>query len=290
MPMPIIDAQVHAYAADTPDRPWAGAPNWPAHVTGDEMVAAMDAVGVDGAILISAYSIYRYDASYAVEVRNAHPGRFALVKPVDPSDPAAAETIAAWKETDGTVGTRILMNHESSRDPDDPGIAVIVRESARLGLPVNLLCWGRLDAGMALVDRYPGTFFILDHMGLLQPHAPPAPPEPFAELPKVLELARRENAVIKISGACTLSHAGYPYPDVWDPLARIFDAWGIERCLWGTDWTRTAAHLSYAQGVDPFRLTDRLTESERAVLMGGACTKVYGWAPRVRGRSSGNPN
>ena len=290
MPTPIIDAQVHAYAADTPDRPWAGAPNWPAHVTGDEMVAAMDAVGVDGAILISAFSIYRYDASYAVEVRNAHPGRFALVKPVDPSDPAAAETIAAWKETDGTVGTRILMNHESSRGPDDPGFAVIVRESARLGLPVNLLCWGQLDAGIALVDRYPGTFFILDHMGLLQPHAPPAPPEPFAELPKVLELARRENAVIKISGACTLSHAGYPYPDIWDPLARIFDAWGIERCLWGTDWTRTAAHLSYAQGVDPFQLTDRLTESERAVLMGGACTKVYGWAPRVRGRSSGNPN
>ena len=62
-------------------------PNWPDHVTGDEMVAAMDKVGVDGAIFISAFSMYRYDASYAVEVQRAHPGRFAIVKPVDPDDP-----------------------------------------------------------------------------------------------------------------------------------------------------------------------------------------------------------
>ena len=47
----IIDSQVHAYEANTPERPWHTVPNWPDHVTGDEMVAAMDRVGVDGAIL-----------------------------------------------------------------------------------------------------------------------------------------------------------------------------------------------------------------------------------------------
>jgi hypothetical protein len=52
------------------------------------MVAAMDKVGVDGAIFISAFSMYRYDASYAVEVQQAYPGRFVIVKPVDPDDPA----------------------------------------------------------------------------------------------------------------------------------------------------------------------------------------------------------
>jgi len=35
-------------------------------MTGDGMVAAMDAVGVDGALLVSPFSMYRYDASYAV--------------------------------------------------------------------------------------------------------------------------------------------------------------------------------------------------------------------------------
>ncbi len=42
--MAIIDSQVHAYEANTPRRPWHSVPNWPDHVTGDEMVAAMDAV------------------------------------------------------------------------------------------------------------------------------------------------------------------------------------------------------------------------------------------------------
>ena len=76
--MTIIDSQVHAYEANTPKRPWHRVPNWPDHVTGDEMVAAMDKVGVDGAIFISAFSLYRYDASYAVEVQRAHPGRRAV--------------------------------------------------------------------------------------------------------------------------------------------------------------------------------------------------------------------
>ena len=67
--MTIIDAQVHAYAENTPERPWHSVPNWPPHVTGDEMVAAMDKVGVDGAIYISPFSMYQYDASYAVGVQ-----------------------------------------------------------------------------------------------------------------------------------------------------------------------------------------------------------------------------
>jgi len=55
--MTIIDSQVHAYEANTPKRPWHSVPNWPDHVTGDEMVVAMDKVGIDGAIFISAFSM-----------------------------------------------------------------------------------------------------------------------------------------------------------------------------------------------------------------------------------------
>src|SRR3954471_18904070 len=143
----IIDSQVHAYEANTPKRPWASVPNWPAHVTGDEMVAAMDKVGVDGAIFISAFSMYRYDASYAVEVVKAHPGRFGIVKPVDPDDAAVADVVAEWKKTPGAVGIRIMLPKESKRMPDDPGLGRILREAARHDLPVNMLCWGNLDAG-----------------------------------------------------------------------------------------------------------------------------------------------
>ena len=279
-PMTIIDAQVHAYAANTPERPWYSVPNWPPHVTGDEMVAAMDKVGVTGAIYISPFSMYEYDASYAVEVRSAHPDRFALIKPVNPDDPAVADVIADWKKTPGTVGIRIIMTRESKRAPDDPGFDRILRAAARADFPVNVLFWGNIDAGTALIDRHPDVRFIIDHLGILQPSVPPAPPQPWADLPKVLELAKRKNAVIKVTGACTLSREPYPFPDIWDPLARVFDAWGLDRCLWGTDWTRAFAVVNYERAVEPFLKAQRLSDTERATLMGGACAKAYGWSPK----------
>lgn len=277
--MPIIDAQVHAYERDHPGRPWAGVLHGPPEVTGDDMVRAMDAVGVDGAILVSAFTMYRFDASYAVSVRQRHPGRFALVKPVNTADPAVAEVIADWAATEGAVAVRIMMNQDVSEDPADPGIARVLAAAGRHGLPVNLLCWGRLDQVDALAARHPGTRLVIDHLGLQQPFEPPVPAQPFAELPKLLKLAAHENVVVKITGACTLSHQPFPYPDIWDPLARIFDAFGLNRCLWGTDWTRAVAFLTYAQGVDAFRVTERLTDADRAVLMGGTAQEVYGWAP-----------
>jgi L-fuconolactonase len=282
--MTIIDSQVHAYEANTAKRPWRSVPNWPAQVTGDEMVAAMDKVGVDGAIFISAFSMYGYDGSYAVEVQRAHPGRFAIVKPVDPDDPAVGDVIDDWKRTPGAVGIRIILTKDAGRqrDPADPGLDRIARAAVKHDLPVNLLCWGNLDAGTALIDRHADTRFIIDHLGILQPRSPPAPPQPWADLPKVIDLARRKNAVIKVSGACTLSQRPYPFPDIWGPLARVFDAWGLERCLWGTDWTRAYAVVNYAQAVEPFLKTEHLRDSERAMLMGGACAKAYRWSPNKR--------
>jgi predicted TIM-barrel fold metal-dependent hydrolase len=84
---------------------------------------------------------------------------------------------------------------------------------------------------------------------------------------------------VKISGACTLSQQPFPYRDIWDQLARIFDAFGLARCMWGTDWTRAVGVLTYQQGVEAFRVTDRLSDSDRAVLMGGTLSRVYDWAP-----------
>ena len=48
----------------------------------------------------------------------------------------------------------------------------------------------------------------------------------------------------------------------------------------GTDWTRAFAVVNYEQAVAPFRQTDRLSESERAMLMGGACAMAYRWSPK----------
>ena len=173
--MPTFDAQVHAYERNHPGRPWVGTLYGPAEVTGDQMVAAMDAVGVDGAILVSPFSMYRYDASYALEVYAAHPDRFRLVKPVDPTDPAVVETIADWVGTKGTVGIRVFLRDNVSTDPADPAINRVLATAAQHSLPVNLACTGRLDQARELAARNPNTQLVIDHLGLPQPHEPPAP-------------------------------------------------------------------------------------------------------------------
>jgi L-fuconolactonase len=51
--------------------------------------------------------------------------------------------------------------------------------------------------------------------------------------------------------------------------------------MWGTDWTRTVGMLTYEQGVTPFRDTKRLSENDKAALMGGTLQKVYKWSATV---------
>ena len=277
---PTIDSQVHAYERDRPERPWSGFLQGPEEVTGDDMVKAMDAVGVDGALLVSPFSMYRYDASYALEVYAKHPGRFGLIRPFDPQSDSIAEDVAKWAATPGVVGVRIMLAYEPF-EADHPGLNSILAASGQAGLPVNVMGSGKLRLVHSLARSHPDTQVVVDHLGLPQPFEPPAPPEPFADLDSVLALAEIDNVAIKISGACTLSHLPFPYPDIWGPLSRIFDAFGFDRCLWGTDWTRAVNLLTYEQGVKAFRVTDQLSESERSTLMGGALAKIYDWSPSV---------
>ena len=279
---PTIDSQVHAYERNSPERPWQGFLDGPDEVTGDDMVAAMDAVGVDGALLVSPYSMYRFDASYALEVNAKHPGRFGIIRPFDPESETIADDMAEWTGTPGVVGARIMLTY-GEYDGDHPGLHAILAAAGQAGVPVNIMAAGHLPILRELARRNPGTQIVIDHVGLAQPRHPPAPPEPFAELDSVLAMAEFDNVAIKISGACTLAHEPFPYRDIWEPLGRMFEAFGFERCLWGTDWTRASNVLTYEQGVEAFRVTDTLSDSERAMLMGGALTKVYGWSPDTGG-------
>ena len=280
--MPTIDCQVHAYERNRPERPWAGTLTGPAEVTGDDMVAAMDAVGVDGALLVSPYSMYRYDPSYALEVHARHPGRFGLIKPFDPNAADVADQVARWAATPGVVGARIMLSDrfaDAGLSADHPGLDQILTAGAANDLPITVLCWHKLDLLAELARRHPNTQLVIDHLGLPQPFQPPPPEQPFAALPALLALADLENVAIKVSGACTLSHAPFPYADLWEPLGQIFAAVGFQRCMWGTDWTRAVELLTYEQGVEAFRVTDQLTQSERAALMGGSLARIYSWTP-----------
>lgn len=220
----------------------------------------MDAVGVDGALLVSPFTLYGYDASYALEVHAAHPDRFGLIKPVNPTDARVEDTIADWAAADGTVGIRVMLNRCVSEDPADPGMGRVLSAAAHCSLPVNLLRRRRLNQVGDLAARNPNTRLVIDHLGLQQPFGPPVPAQPFRELVKLLALAAHDNIAVKITGACTRSRETFPYNDIWDPLFRIFDAFGFDRCRWGTE--------------------DRRSDGDRAALMGETLSRVYNWSPQ----------
>jgi hypothetical protein len=78
-------------------------------------------------------------------------------------------------------------------------------------------------------------------------------PQPWADLTRVLELPKRTNAMINDSGACKLPAVPGTgsLPRHFGLLARVFDAWGFDCSLWGTDRTSAFAVVNYAQAVEP---------------------------------------
>ena len=83
--MPTLIPRFTLTNATNPGRPWVGTLTGPAEVTGDQMVAAMDAVGVDGAICVLALQHVPYDARYALEVfaRGGRVGLNSVSVPID---------------------------------------------------------------------------------------------------------------------------------------------------------------------------------------------------------------
>src|SRR5437868_14523155 len=79
--MPVIDVQVHPFDRNHPGRPWASPSHGLASATGDEMVAAMNSVGLDRAIMVSSFSAYECDPSYAPEAYHTYPHKSPVVTP-----------------------------------------------------------------------------------------------------------------------------------------------------------------------------------------------------------------
>jgi L-fuconolactonase len=268
--MAIVDAQVHAYERNYPGRPWTAALPGPAEVTGADMVAAMDAAGVDGALLTSPYTVYRFDYSYAVEVQKQFPDRFALVTPFDPQRPDIADAIATWAAIPGTAGVRLMA--DVGFVPDDAGIRRTMAAVQASGLPICVHGAGRLAEVGAMARAFPDIQFALDHLGLRQ--APTDPPsDRFGDLPALLALASCPNLAVKVTGVVTLSNEPFPFADIWGPLEQVFTAFGFDRLMWGTDWTRVL-HITYPDTVRAF-LEASIDPADKAALMGGTLETIF---------------
>lgn len=271
----IIDAQVHVYEAETAERPWVThlLPG-PPEVTADQMVVAMDAVGIDAAVLVSPGTIYGFDASVAFAAARAHPTRYRTVVPVDVKRRDAAERVRELREEPSLVGVRMMLWDAVGRE-DALAATDLFTAIDNDTTFVSLFCTDPSTVA-ALAARFPETRFVLDHFGLRQPLIKPRPADALANVDAVLTLARYPNLAVKLTAAPTLSVLPFPYLDVHEIVLRYIDAFGIERCAWGTDWTRTGSFASYHQSTEYISHAG-LSKRELTRLTGGTIAELARW-------------
>jgi len=124
-----------------------------------------------------------------------------------------------------------------------------------------------------VVERHPGLPLIIDHMGRIpSAHGP----EAWADLDLLLGLARYPNVWVKTSCAPTHSDESFPYRDIQPHLQRIYDAFGANRLLWGSDITRLRG--TYEENLKLFQEElDFLSADDKEWILGKTLATVLRW-------------
>lgn len=87
--------------------------------------------------------------------------QLGLVTRVDFDKPNAADKVLEWKKVPGAVGLRLGMVKERGLSRGQPRHRAHAEHSGRrIDLPMNFLCWGNIDVGTALIDRFPDDRFV----------------------------------------------------------------------------------------------------------------------------------
>jgi len=100
-----------------------------------------------------------------------------------------------------------------------------------------------------------------------------------AAVDQAVALAKYPNVSAKLSGSPGVSTEPYPFRDVAVNLHRVFDAYGPQRCYWGTDQTNSFAKATYRQRVTHFtEELSFLSESDKDWIMGRAILARLRWS------------
>src|SRR5712692_3643445 len=239
----ITDAQVHLWEVSRPDRPWPPARNEPHTANGwtaEQMVAEMDAAGVDRAVIVPPTWVGEENLT-ALEAAAKHPRRFAVMGRFDVDAPDAAERLAGWMKQPGMLGIRMTFGHKPKVAAiDDGSLDWYWAACERHGIPLMLNLPGMAEKAGPIATRHPGLTIVVDHMGLVHGRAV----DQSAEQEQVLALSVHPSVNVKVSCAPNYSGEPYPHRDLQPYLRRLYDAFGARRLFWGADITRLEGSYS----------------------------------------------
>lgn len=277
--MPIVDTHVHYWVPSTADRPWdpKGAnlgPTWPA----EAMLDAAARAGVDRIVDVVP-SMMGTDNRYGLEEAERHPERIVGVYGrFDPTLPDIAGRLRDFAAHPAMLGMRItLLDQDSSRWLTDGTLDALLAETAKIPLPVAILAPRRADALGALARRHPDAIVLVDHMAMSH-----ADPEPFAQWNDVLALRALPNVIVKVTYFPEAAHEPFPFPSVRRYAKELYETFGAERLVWGSNFPPSQRACPYEESVRYFKELDVIPEGDKARIFGETFLNLVARTQRER--------
>lgn len=275
--MRIVDAQVHIWAAETPQRPWVPGSQARAHrptpFGTDELLTEMDRTGIERAFLVApGWEGPRNDL--VIAAARAHPDRLAALARFaldHEPPPGSLEELAA---DPAVYGFRAVFMRETSSWLTDGTTDWLWERAEAIGLPLCVYAPGQSRALEPIASAHPDLPLVVDHLGIDVTIRDGAFDDTLAA---VLDLAALPNVAVKASSLpCFVSDVdAYPFTTLHRPIRAVVEAFGPDRVFWGSDLTRLTS--TYAEARDLFLTQLDLRQDQLRGVMGEAICGWFHW-------------
>lgn len=280
--MILLDTHTHVISPDQatyPVNPIGGKQSEWSHerpVDADGLLRAMDAAGIEQAVVVQASTVYGHDNRYVTESVRAHRDRFVGVYSIDAMAPDAVERIDYW-QSQGLAGFRLFTTGSTMPGQADwlghadsyPAWA----HAEALGIPVCLqMTMEGLPKLREILTRFPRVNVLLDHC---------ARPElsggkPYLAAQALFDMAIFPGVHLKLTNR-TLEAATQGASRPADFLAAIVAAYGAERIAWGSNFPAAAGTLAQLAGAARDALKE-LPSSTQEAIFNGTARRLYPFA------------
>ncbi len=240
----IIDSHVHVWKNDA-RYPWAKETTKPParDATPEMLLDLMKANDVARTVIIQVI-YYRWDNSYLRDVLKQYPRYFHGVARVNPESPEAPDDLSRLVREQGFRGVRLSPSGDAQGDwIRGPLMPPLWKRCDELKVPMTVLApVTRMPDVALLAEKFPDLTVVIDHMA----DSPLDHPE---QLEKLIALKRYPKLFVKVSHTWTVSKQPYPYRDAQAQVKRLYDAFGPQRLMWGTDWPLVENYCGYAKAL-----------------------------------------
>ncbi len=276
-----IDAHHHFWNPETRDYPWMGGDALSPirrPFAAEDLAPELAAADIDGTVLVQTVGSVEESAEFLATAETTSFVK-GVVGWVDLTDRLVGDALDALQQGPGGAYLKGIRHQAHDEADEDwlarPDVIAGVAECGARGLVQDLLAKEReLPACITIADVLPEAQFVLDHIA--KPRIAARAMEPWRAL--IVELARRDNVVCKLSGMITeATWDGWTVDDLKPYAEVVLETFGPERVMFGSDWPVCLLAGGYGEVVDAAEvLTSGLSDSERGLVFGGTAARVYG--------------